>query len=209
LRIPNATPDIESAFKEVWNAIDRLTNQNIDMKSRKIINSGAPVQPYDLMRKCDVDNNYNFTSFYFQLKAKGLNDFPGKLSELQDAAVEITTSSAAPKVTDVGRIFFETDTGSLKFCNGTGYTTITYQSITGLYAARPSASGVSDGVMYYATDQNSMYTVNTGAWKYLCGWISGAEASRPTLAAGDVGFRYFDTDLSSELYWTGTAWANV
>jgi hypothetical protein len=34
----------------------------------------------------------------------------------------------------------------------------------------------------------------------------GTTLQRPTLTTGDVGFQYFDTDLSSPIWWNGTEW---
>lgn len=34
----------------------------------------------------------------------------------------------------------------------------------------------------------------------------GTTANRPTLAAKDVGFEYFDTTISSPIWWNGTEW---
>lgn len=35
---------------------------------------------------------------------------------------------------------------------------------------------------------------------------SGATAERPTLTAFDIGFEFFDTDLSSPVWWNGSEW---
>jgi hypothetical protein len=208
MRIPsNANSEVQTAFRELWLSLDRLTGGNLDMKGRRIINTGSPIAGTDLIRKVDVANDYGFDSFYIKLKNKGLDDFPGILRESQPSKVLIVTSTTAPPGTDTGKIFFETDTGVLKFATGSGYTTINYQGISGLYAARPSAVGVSDGVTFYATDLNSSFVVNSGAWMYLAGFLSGDAASRPVLEAGDVGFKYHDTDIGVEIIWDGTAWA--
>jgi|SRR5215217_1259728 len=39
-------------------------------------------------------------------------------------------------------------------------------------------------------------------------YYSGASANRPTLRADEIGFRYFDTDISQQIFWTGTVWDN-
>ncbi len=207
MKIPmSASLDIQLSFKEAWAAIDALRLRDIDLAGRRILNAGRAIEPYDLVRKADIDNLYGFDVFYAKLKSKGLNDFPGQLRELQLSKVAIVTSATAPKATDVGKLFYEQDTGILRFSTGSGYITISYQSISGIYAARPSASGVADGVTFYATDQNSTYVVNAGAWKYLSGCMIGNAAGRPTLAAGDVGFRYLDTDIGREIFWDGSDW---
>jgi hypothetical protein len=74
----------------------------------------------------------------------------------------------------------------------------------GLYADRPATFSAGD--IYYATDQNTAYIVDTGAWVWLAGLMFGATAARPVLVAGDAGFRFFDTTLVSEIYWGGAAW---
>lgn len=38
---------------------------------------------------------------------------------------------------------------------------------------------------------------------------SGTTALRPTLAATDVGFRYFDTTLGLPVWWDGAAWVDA
>jgi len=210
MKIPiNASAEVRMAFEEVWKTLDSLTRRDINLNGRKIVNAGAATQSEDYMRKSDVEGIYSFDIFYERMKAAGVDGFPGILKELQPAKVLLCTSTTSPKATEVGKLFYESDTGALKFTTGSGYVTITTQSITGLYSARPAATTLANGVLFYATDQNVLYVVNTNAWKYIAGCIFGIKSAVPALAAGDVGVLYIATDTFEYLYWTGTAWASV
>jgi hypothetical protein len=210
LKIPQtADADVRLAFKDVWDVLDDLTRRDIDLNGRKIINAGTPIASADYMRKTDIESGYSFDIFYNKMKIAGVNNFPGILKDVQPSKVILCLSTTRPKATDVGKLFYETDTGVFGFCTGSGYVTIVTESITGLYSARPAATTLANGVTYYSTDQNTLYIVNTNAWKWLAGYMSGATGSRPTLAAGDVGFRYLDTTLTAEVYWNGSIWVNT
>jgi hypothetical protein len=216
MKIPTqASVEIQNAFKEIWSVLDALSRRDIDLNGRRILNAGQALDPHDLVRKSDVENAYGFNTLYQKLKVKGLDDFPGQLRELQPAKVSIVTSTTNPKATDVGKIFWEKDTGVLKFTTGTGYVTINYQGIVGEYADRPSGStlaALTSGVMYYATDQNILYIVSlvggSPTWVYLAGIMTGTLSpdERPSLAATDAGVLFYCSDTKECQKWSGTAW---
>jgi len=210
MKIPiGASQDVQTSFREVWQVLDRLTTQDLNLQGRRIINLGNAIASTDAVSRRQADDKYSFDVFYQELQRRGLvGTVTGKVTATSSALVEIVTSAPAPKATDTGKLFFETDTGSLKFCNGTGYTTIAYQGISGTYANRPAATGISDGVTYYATDVNTLFIANTGVWVYVAGYYIGYAADRPTLAASDVGFRYHDLDIGAEIFWNGTEWVS-
>jgi hypothetical protein len=81
----------------------------------------------------------------------------------------------------------------------------------GLYAARPAAATVANGRLHYATDQNTLYITEGGVWVWVAGLMFGTITpdQRPTLIAGDAGFRFFGTDTFQEYYWDGAAWQYV
>lgn len=46
---------MQNSFREVRQQLDALTRGNIDMRQRRVINAGIPVQPFDYARKHDLD----------------------------------------------------------------------------------------------------------------------------------------------------------
>jgi hypothetical protein len=207
MKIPsNANPEIQGAFREVWDTLNRFNSKDINLNGRRIINAGSAVEGSDYIRSADAESAFGFNVVYNKLKAAGLDDFPGQLRELQPSKVTIVTSTTTPRQTDSGKLFYETDTGALKFCTGSGYVTITYNFSAGTYVTRPSATTLSDGVIYYSTDSTTLFIVNTGAWVYLAGAFVDTLAYIPTLGTGDADFIFFPTDYEHFLRWTGAAW---
>ena len=80
--------------------------------------------------------------------------------------------------------------------------------LSGTYAARPSATGQTDGTLYYAANQTVTYIAISGAWVYFSGTMRGTinPDQKPTLVAADAGFLFYSTDFAHTYRWTGTAW---
>lgn len=85
----------------------------------------------------------------------------------------------------------------------------TWQTVT----ARPTRWGVS-GEIVYARDPNqgdpnyyqNTSTNNGSTWKAIGDSRKGTTADRPTLAATDAGFMYWDQTLVRPIFWSGSAW---
>lgn len=56
-RIPStAPPEVQDAFRELWDSIDRVTALNTDYKGVVLSNVGSPQQPFDAATKAYVDD---------------------------------------------------------------------------------------------------------------------------------------------------------
>lgn len=56
MKIPaTAPPEVQEAFREVWDALDRIQGLNTDFKGVRISNVGSPTQPFDAATKAYVD----------------------------------------------------------------------------------------------------------------------------------------------------------
>lgn len=80
-----------------------------------------------------------------------------------------------------------------------------YQS--GTFAARPTASSVPAGTVYYATDIGAYYVSNGTAWAIIGTPQSGTLSARP--AAGVFGRTYYATDTNQFSRDTGSAWLQL
>jgi len=211
-RIPaGATQEVQDAFREIWGALRPWLTQNVDLHGRRFMNAGKAIDPADFLTKYEFDDVGNFESIYRELKARGLDGFTGTLAEPQQAKIETTLSTTPPRVTDVDKLIYETDTGLLKYGTGSALSTINGTLNAGLYSARPAATSLANGYPFYATDQNTLYVVESGAWVWVCGVMVGTLApdQRPTLVAGDVGFLFRTSDTSEMYRWSGTAWTQL
>ena len=57
MKIPaDAPPNIQEAFREVWEAINRVQGLNTDFKGVRLANVGSPTQPFDAATKAYVDD---------------------------------------------------------------------------------------------------------------------------------------------------------
>lgn len=57
MKIPTtASPEVQEAFREVWDALDRITGTQTDFKRVPLQNIGAPIQPFDAATKAYVDD---------------------------------------------------------------------------------------------------------------------------------------------------------
>lgn len=55
LKIPaNASPEIQQAFRDVWQAIEHTNGKNVDMKGTRLINAGSAQGEQDYVIKQDV-----------------------------------------------------------------------------------------------------------------------------------------------------------
>lgn len=128
MRVPlDATRDVQEGFRQVWQALNRLSTDNIDLSGRRIINAGTAVSPGDYVTQSQADRDYGFDRFYALLKARGLDGFPGVLADNQKTKFTVTTSAGAmmDRVTAVDEaVIYETDTGILKIPIGSGYQTL-------------------------------------------------------------------------------------
>jgi len=64
-------------------------------------------------------------------------------------------------------------------------------------------------LLYNATDQGVLYIVVAGVWVWLTGVMSGLTVGpdqRPALAAGDVGFLFYGTNMLLMYRWNGAAY---
>jgi hypothetical protein len=138
----------------------------------------------------------------------------GQLSQPQLAS--IPTVSALPAIDDP----LSQDTGLVRY-QGKLYLfdtttppgswvpvgSVAYVS-TGTYAARPVVTAADNGLLYYSTNQNTLWVVEAGVWTWLAGVMSGTLTpdQRPVLAAADAGFLFYATDTFERYMWSGTAW---
>lgn len=56
MKIPaTAAPEVQEAFREVWDALERIQGLNTDFKGIRLANVGSPTQPFDAATKAYVD----------------------------------------------------------------------------------------------------------------------------------------------------------
>lgn len=92
------------------------------------------------------------------------------------------------------------------------------QKTSGISGHRPSANYVLVGDKYFDTTLGKPVYVkaisgSTVTWVEANGYTAaankGATSARPTLAATDTGYTYWDTDLGKMIAWNGSAWVNL
>lgn len=112
----------------------------------------------------------------------------------------------------VGTVYWETDRTVLYVIELVGGSNV-WAYMAGVYddilANRPSDLGVNDvGFQFAVSTYNStlVYRWTGSTWAYYLGHYAAAMGSRPTLAAGDVGFQFIATDTNIEYQWNGTGW---
>jgi hypothetical protein len=70
-----------------------------------------------------------------------------------------------------------------------------------------NAANLPDGSIYFESDRLHYYMVNNTAWQVLNGLMSGFQQNIPQdLGAVDAGFKYYVTDYTHTLLWTGAQW---
>lgn len=206
-RVPvNATPDVQSAIREIWTAIDAIGRSNLDMRGNRVINAGRSVGQADYVQRSEADNSYGFQAIYDRLKTKGLDGFPGVLAEAQRAATNIAVDP--PTNTAAGRIFYDTATGLLKYSTGTGIITIAGALRIDTFANRGTA-GSYKYQLFSASDRNYVSWLSDGTnWIYAYGCQRIALiANKPTsLTTNDAGYLFSSSDYAHTWRWTGSAW---
>lgn len=117
-------------------------------------------------------------------------------------------STARPAVTFAGQIAYEKDSG--RYIQNTGtkaspvWTYMSHGAFSGL-AASPPTSGVNNGLLYYATDQNALMVADGGVFRYKTNltMTSSARPSGSTIEAGATGY---ETDTKRFLVYNGSSW---
>lgn len=51
-----ASPEVQQAFRELWDAVNRLVGLNTDFQGRRLSGVGDPVQAQDVATKAYVDS---------------------------------------------------------------------------------------------------------------------------------------------------------
>jgi len=88
-------------------------------------------------------------------------------------------------------------------------------ALVGTHAQRLAdfpATGYAQGTLFYETDRNVVYVVNTGVWIYVAGVDSDLLGSRPVdLTVADDGFLFLATESGTLYFWDGVllAWLAV
>ena len=84
--------------------------------------------------------------------------------------------------------------------------------LQGTHAARPAASTLATGTLYFEADRGWLYLVISSTWTFLAGIMEAAIASRPAaggLGAGDTGAVFLATDTKLYSYFDGAAWQAI
>lgn len=56
MNIPqSATPDVQQAFRELWQEVDGLTLRNVDMKGKRLTNAGDAILAQDYVTKAQLE----------------------------------------------------------------------------------------------------------------------------------------------------------
>lgn len=119
------------------------------------------------------------------------------------------TSTTRPTNTYAGQIIYETDTR--RYAQNTGsktspaWTYTSHAALADLSSNMPT-TGLSNGMFFYATDQNTLYISDGGTLRqkttYAC-----TSSTRPTAVEG--GASIFETDTKRFLVYSGSAWVQV
>lgn len=119
MRVPgNAPAEVQQSFREIWAALDLLTNGNIDLGKRRIVNAGDAVNDADYLTKR-------------QFGAQGASGNPLIVDEL--TVKKIFTLLGALKLRQVGLV--SSAPGVLSIVKGDGVTLAT------IYASKFQLSG--------------------------------------------------------------------
>ena len=196
-KIPaNASPEVQDAFREVWEALRPWLTQNVDLHGRRFMNAGQSVSGTDFLTRTEFDGSI-----------RGLQQDIATIKS-KSASEVINSTLGTPKVTTVGQLLYNSATGTIQYSTGSAWVTIASSAQSGLYSAIPSATGLADGQFYYATDQNTLYVVDTSAWVPLSttGVSAGVYGSRPSVTAADNGKIYYATDQTTSYLVVAGAW---
>lgn len=201
--------EIQQSFRELQREIYCLTAQNIDLSGRRVINAGRSVGGFDYVRQDEL-SDMNFDSYYAQLKARGLDGFPGILrdAQLSRLATLLCTSTTRPAQTQAGVIFYESDTALLRLCTGTGYLTINAHVRVDTYANRGAAASY-PYQLFAASDKNyQTWISNASAWLHFAGYdslgMSSIAGLLGTFTTADINYRIWCTDYEHLYEWHGT-----
>ena len=82
----------------------------------------------------------------------------------------------------------------------------------GTHAARPAATGLVPGTLYYETDRTVLYYGDGSVWHYVAGSTLGTLSpdTRPVgLGASDFGYLFLAGDVLVYYFWNGASWAKI
>lgn len=118
------------------------------------------------------------------------------------------TSTSRPSNTYKGQIIYEHDT--FRYAQNTGTKAVpvwaytSHAALSGLSSALPT-SGLSNGMLFYATDQNVLYVSDGGILRQKTNFATPSSA-RPT--AVEAGATIYETDTTRFLVYNGSSWEN-
>ena len=133
MRVPQALDilDIQASFRDIHASLTPLLTQDINLNGRRVINASPALDGRDYLTKRQAEAKYGFDYFYRRLKTRGLDGFPGRLSDPQIGEILSTTSSGSASAptselaqTETNRVVFNSSDNTLKLSTGTSVVTI-------------------------------------------------------------------------------------
>ena len=133
MRVPQSLDilDIQSSFMDIHAKLTPLLTQDINLNGRRVINASPALDGRDYLTKTQAESRYGFEHFYKRLKARGLDGFPGKLTEPQIGQIIKTDSSGTAQHQTSGltnlrtqQVVYNTSDDTLQVSTGTSVVTI-------------------------------------------------------------------------------------
>jgi hypothetical protein len=184
--------------------MEPILSRNVDFQGRRIINAGNSVGNFDYTTKYEIERQYSFDRFYSKLRDVGLDGFKGELSDPQKSKLTEVTASETPPQTQAGLLFYETDTGLVKYATGVGYTSLNTHMRIDTYANMGTASSYTNQ-LFAASDRGYLTFVSDGSnWIYICGVHRDTLASIPTPSID--GYLFYSTDYEHIFRRVGASW---
>ena len=204
MKVPStAPPEIQHAFREVWQALDRWDgSRDVDLAGRRLINAGQAIDPFDYVTDADLQT--------------ALDAFAKTITP----AVPLVTSSTVlygthaqrlargPGTVATGTLFYETDRAAIyqtQDSAGTIIWALVMCRPLRTDATKPADLVVADaGFAWFDQVAGVTYRWSGTAWNYYLGSLVDVFANRPAAALADRGFLFIASDRGYHVWRKGS-----
>lgn len=152
---------MQAAFRDLSQKIDALTVRNVDLNGRRVINAGKAVQPFDYVRKIEVEELVG------QAQPQTVTETTTVVQGLLNAASTIRRGLYAdrgPAAAHQDTLYLATDRDYIGFYSTGAIWVYAFGLHRAAIADRPTPTSDEANYPFYATDTFVLYFWDGAAW---------------------------------------------
>ena len=203
----SASSDVQQAFRAVDRSLARLIgDQNVDFAGRRIINAGQATQPFDYVRKAELDA---------AIAGVGHDvDPPVRLNQMVMVGTHAERLVKPAGGYTLGTLFYETDRAAfyqVQLVSAVRAWVLAMCRPLRTSDSEPGDLGTNDvGFTWFDQVDGVTLRWSGGAWNYYLGSYVNTFANRPDPALADRGFLFIASDRGDHVWRkTGDVWVLV